>query len=141
MSKKAKKTKSGKAKRPKIYKPESKALVIQTAPKQAGDGRPEAGGAKVKKREKNTPQKLRTPASGLKSKLSGLDAAEKVLREAGEPLRAQTIVDRAVEKGYWQTNGKTPAATVYAAMLREIQTKGDAARFRKADRGLFTIAS
>ncbi|HPD17796.1 MAG TPA: winged helix-turn-helix domain-containing protein [Planctomycetota bacterium] len=71
--------------------------------------------------------------------MSGLDAAAKVLADAGEPLNCRTIVERAVEKGYWKTGGKTPSATVYAAILREIQKKGDASRFAKADRGMFTL--
>ncbi|XVJ61105.1 MAG: hypothetical protein HEQ23_11790 [Tepidisphaera sp.] len=42
-------------------------------------------------------------------------------------------------KGLWTSpGGKTPAATLYAAIVREITTKGKDARFRKADRGLFT---
>ena len=72
--------------------------------------------------------------------MSGLDAAAKVLAEAGEPLNCKTIVERALEKGYWKTNGKTPQATVYAAIIREIRKKGDASRFRKAERGKFTLA-
>ena len=71
---------------------------------------------------------------------SGLDAAAKVLEEAGEPLSCKAIVERALEKGYWKTGGKTPAATVYAAVIREIAKKGDAARFRKVARGKFTLA-
>ena len=71
--------------------------------------------------------------------MSGLDAAAKVLADAGEPLNCKTIVERAIEKGYWKTGGKTPAATVYAAILREIQKKGDASRFAKADRGMFML--
>ena len=74
-----------------------------------------------------------------KSKPSGLDAAAKVLAEAGEPLRSKQIVETMLAKGYWTTNGKTPAATIYAAILREIQTKGKEARFKKTDRGLFTV--
>ena len=69
-------------------------------------------------------------------KPSGLDLAAKVLADAGEPLRAKQIAERAIAAG-WKTNGKTPEATLYAAMTREIAKKGDAARFRKADRGLF----
>ena len=69
-------------------------------------------------------------------KPSGLDLAAKVLADAGEPLKAKQIAERAIAAG-WQTNGKTPEATLYAAMTREIAKKGDAARFRKADRGLF----
>jgi len=72
-------------------------------------------------------------------KTSGLDAAAKVLAEAGEALDCRTIVQRAFEKGYWKSNGKTPHATVYSAILREIQAKGDAARFRKAARGKFEV--
>lgn len=71
--------------------------------------------------------------------MSGLDAAAKVLADAGEPLNCKTIVERAVEKGYWKSGGKTPASTVYAAILREIQKKGDASRFVKAERGMFKI--
>jgi len=72
--------------------------------------------------------------------MSGLDAAAKVLEEADEPLSCKAIVERAFQKGYWQSEGKTPAATVYAAILREIQNKGDDARFRKVGRGKFTLA-
>ena len=35
--------------------------------------------------------------------------------------------------------GKTPHATLYAAMLREIANKGAKARFKKVDRGLFAF--
>jgi len=48
--------------------------------------------------------------------LSGLDAAAKVLEEAGEALSCKAIVECALEKGYWKTHGKTPAATIYAAI-------------------------
>ena len=51
----------------------------------------------------------------------------------------RAVVERAIEKGYWKTGGKTPAATVYAAIIREIAKKGDASRFAKADRGKFTL--
>jgi hypothetical protein len=45
------------------------------------------------------------------------------------------------EKGYWTSPaGKTPAATLYAAILREIHTKKDQARFRKSERGKFELA-
>lgn len=72
-------------------------------------------------------------------RLSGLDLAARVLADAGEPLKAKDIADRAIAAG-WKTNGKTPEATLYAAMIREIAKKGDAARFRKVQRGLFTAA-
>ena len=71
-------------------------------------------------------------------RISGLDLAAKVLTEAKEPLAAKAIAERAIAAG-WQTNGQTPSATLYAAMIREIARKGNAARFKKVGRGLFEI--
>jgi hypothetical protein len=86
---------------------------------------------------KRTPAK-KTPAKKSGKKLSGLEAAAKVLAESKEPLRAKEIVERMDAKGYWKSpGGKTPHATIYAAMSREINEKGKDARFRKTDRGLF----
>ena len=73
-------------------------------------------------------------------KVSGLDAAAQVLAEAGEPLDTKTMVEWMLAKGLWQTKGKTPAATIYAAVIREIAKKGDGSRFRKVDRGKFALA-
>jgi len=62
-----------------------------------------------------------------------LDAAVRVLQEAGKPMRCDEIVKVALAKGYWQTKGATPGATLYAAMLRECVAKGTKARFRRAE--------
>ena len=80
------------------------------------------------------------PAATKKKGMSGLDAAAKVLGEASEPLNCQQIVETAAAKGYWKTNGKTPHATVYSAIIREIAKKGAESRFRKAERGKFELA-
>jgi len=71
---------------------------------------------------------------------SGLDAAAQVLGETKEPLGAKEMVERMLAKGLWQTKGKTPAATIYAAIIREIAAKGNDSRFRKVDRGKFELA-
>lgn len=72
-------------------------------------------------------------------KLSALDAAAKVLAESKEPMRAKELIEKMAAKEYWKSpGGKTPHATIYAAMLREIRDKGKDARFKKTDRGLFT---
>jgi len=63
-----------------------------------------------------------------------------VLAEADEPMGARAIVQKVLERGRWSTRGKTPDATLYAAILREIQNKGDRARFRKVGRGRFATA-
>lgn len=86
------------------------------------------------------PARAKKPAKDATPKRpSGLDLAAKVLADAGEPLAAKAIAERAIAAG-WKTDGKTPHATLYAAIIREIARKGDAARFRKTDRGLFVAA-
>jgi hypothetical protein len=73
-------------------------------------------------------------------KLSAIDAAAKILGEAGEAMNCQEMIKVMGEKGYWTSpGGKTPHATLYAAILREIQTKGDDARFKKTERGKFVL--
>ncbi len=72
-------------------------------------------------------------------KLSALDAAAKVLQEAGGPLNCTQLIDTMAAKGYWSSPaGKTPAATLYAAIVREIKTKAPH-RFTKTQRGLFAF--
>lgn len=92
--------------------------------------------AKVAKTPK-TAKAAKTPAND--KPLSGLDAAAKVLADAGEPMRARELVNTMIERGLWKSDGKTPWATIYAAVIREIAAKGKASRFRKTDRGLFAF--
>jgi hypothetical protein len=69
---------------------------------------------------------------------SALDAAAVVLKNAGQPMRAQEMIAAMAEQGLWTSpGGKTPHATLYAAIIREITVKGSESRFRKTDRGLF----
>lgn len=89
--------------------------------------------------KRKAPKQPRSKKIASERKPSGLDLAAKVLAEAGEPLAAKAIAERAIAAG-WTTSGKTPHATLYAAIIREISKKGDAARFKKTDRGLFVAA-
>jgi hypothetical protein len=74
-------------------------------------------------------------------KVSALDAAAKVLGEAGKPMNCKDLIETMATKGYWTTpKGKTPHATLYAAIMREINTKGKETRFKKVDRGEFALA-
>jgi hypothetical protein len=82
----------------------------------------------------------KTKAETGPKRLSAIDAAAKVLAEAGEPMDCQTMIKTMAEKGYWTSpGGKTPAATLYSAILRELQTKGNASRFKKTERGKFGV--
>ena len=75
-------------------------------------------------------------------RMSALDAAAKVLCEYTEPLSVKQIVESMSQRGYWQSpGGKTPHATLYSAMLREIAGKGTESRFIKIERGKFTAVS
>jgi outer membrane biosynthesis protein TonB len=76
---------------------------------------------------------------GQEKKLSALDAAAKILAEAGQPMNCQEMIDAMAAKGYWTSpGGKTPAATLYSAILREL-SKGAESRFVKAERGKFGL--
>jgi len=73
-------------------------------------------------------------------KLSALDAAAKVLGESTEPMGTKEMIDAMSAKGYWTSpGGQTPHATLYAAILREINVKGAESRFAKTDRGRFGL--
>ncbi|MGB2824687.1 MAG: winged helix-turn-helix domain-containing protein [Phycisphaerae bacterium] len=83
-------------------------------------------------------------SSGQPKRLSALNAAVKVLEErdpADGPLSCAQMIERMAAKGYWTPvrGGKTPANTLYAAILREINTKGEDSRFEKVERGRFTL--
>jgi hypothetical protein len=90
--------------------------------------------APVKKAKRNDTPK--------EKKLSAIDAAAKVLTEAAEPMNAKEMVDAMATKGYWSSpGGKTPHATLYSAIIREISTKGGESRFQKTERGKFAASA
>ena len=73
-------------------------------------------------------------------RVSALDAAAQVLKAAGKPMNSQELITAMAEKGLWSSpNGKTPSATIFAGILREISANGKAARFAKVDRGMFAF--
>jgi hypothetical protein len=74
--------------------------------------------------------------------MSLLNAAAHILAQGKqEPMRCKDIVEQAIEQKLWQPGkGLTPASTLYAAICREIKTKGNDSRFVKAERGIFTVA-
>jgi hypothetical protein len=80
----------------------------------------------------------KAPAEPKGKKVSALDAAARVLAEENRPMSCQELIDVMAARGYWASpKGATPAATLYSAVLRELTTKGSAARFVKTERGKF----
>jgi hypothetical protein len=96
-------------------------------------GQPLPPGSEPTKRAKKA--KAEKPAKTPRP--SGLTAAYRVLLDAGEPMQCKAMVEKVLAAGTWKTDGKTPEATIYAAIIREIRAKGAESRFRKTDRGLF----
>ena len=84
--------------------------------------------------------KSKGTADAKPKKLSALNAAAKVLADAKAPMACKELIEAMEKKGLWTSpGGKTPHATLYSAILREITAKGKEARFKKTDRGQFAI--
>jgi len=95
-----------------------------------------------KKASKGKAKKTAKPKGEAKPKKLGcLDAAAKVLGENGQAMNCKEMIDAMAAKGYWTSpGGKTPHATLYSAIAREITTKGQESRFLKSERGKFALA-
>ena len=116
--------------------PPSEPVPEAPEPAEQAVERPETLPATAKQPRKRQPKKA--TADGGEKKLSALDAAAKVLGETSQPMNCQEMIAAMAAKGYWTSpGGKTPAATLYSAILREISTKGEASRFQKTERGKF----
>ena len=75
------------------------------------------------------------------AKLSALDAAARVLSESKQAMTCPALIAAMAARGYWASPaGKTPQATLHAALTREIKIKKDQSRFRKTERGKFSLA-
>ena len=92
--------------------------------KEPKQGTNEAKPKKPATQAKQGDQKAKNP--------SGLDAAVRVLAEATQPMNVREIVKMAFDKGYWKSNGRTPHATIYSAILP--RAKKRAARIRRRPR-------
>ena len=109
--------------------------TAETPPTETADGSaatptPSANAAQGKKKGKAKETKPK--------KMSCLDAAAKVLADAGTAMTTGEMIEAMGKANLWSSpNGRTPAATLYSAVLREINTKGTESRFTKTERGKF----
>ena len=103
---------------------------------------PPENGTKIPQAPKPaSPPALETSAATTAKKLSALDAAAQLLAETGEAMTCLEMIQAMAARGSWTSPaGKTPQATLYSAILREIKTKGIDARFKKTERGKFAPA-
>jgi hypothetical protein len=74
-------------------------------------------------------------------KLSALAAAARVLGETKQPMSCPELIAAMAAQGYWTSPiGKTPTATLAAALQREIVVKKGQARFQKTGPGRYALA-
>lgn len=117
--------------KPKGRKHKSGVLIVGDDDASSAEAPPSA------KKEK----KAKTTKEPKPKKLSALDAAAQVLKGAGKPMNALEMVEAMATQNLWSSpNGKTPSATLFAAIIREVAAKGAEARFKKVERGLFQAA-
>ncbi len=96
--------------------------------------------AKPAAKEAKAPKAAKEPKKDGPSKLSGLDAAAKILKDTGKALNCKELVAEAFKRNLWRSEGATPDATLSAAIGREIRAKGGDSRFVKKGRGMFVAA-
>lgn len=78
-------------------------------------------------------------------RISALTAAAQLLadratKERTAGLSAHDLIGRMAKAKLWSSpGGKSPASTLYAAMLREINSRGEESRFARGERGRFTL--
>jgi len=87
-----------------------------------------------------TPFETDTDTRPPRKRLSFNDATEQVLEKFSDkkPMHYRDVADRALALGLIQTTGKTPAATLYAQVIQEIQRRtrqGERPRFVQHGRG------
>jgi hypothetical protein len=83
-------------------------------------------------------ESAKPPEKGNAGKRSALAAAAQVLSEAKTAMNCTQMIEAMTAKGYWTSpSGKTPASTLYAAIVRHIAMQGDEARFQKTGKGTF----
>lgn len=87
-----------------------------------------------------------TAITDVAATLSFTDAAEQVLKRfgKGQPMHYQTITRHALDLGLIATDGQTPASSMYAVILTEIDRalkRGEQPRFVKHGRGMVGLAA
>jgi len=70
---------------------------------------------------------------------SWLDAIKKVLRETETPLHYTEISEQVLSRGYYETDGATPASTVNALITSSIKHDGERSPFIRVGRGTFAL--
>jgi restriction system protein len=71
--------------------------------------------------------------------MKALQAAEVVMKEAGKPLHYREITKKMLDRGLWQTEGKTPDRTLNATITHDIKHYGDQSLFQRTGEGVYAL--
>lgn len=97
------------------------------------------------RREKPQPPGAATKTNA-QPRWSALDAAAEVLgrlasKDAATGLSVKDLIERMEKANLWQSpGGKTPSATLYSALIREIKQRKTDSRFKRIAPGKFSLA-
>ncbi len=69
------------------------------------------------------------------------DAIKRVLRESSSPLHYTEISEQILSRGYYTTDGATPAATVNAQLASSIKHDGNKSPFIRVGKGIFSLSN
>ncbi|NOT18046.1 MAG: hypothetical protein HOP20_08290 [Sulfuriferula sp.] len=67
------------------------------------------------------------------------EAIKKVLAESDSPLHYTEISEQILSRGYYATDGATPAATVNAQLAASIKHDGEKSPYIRVGKGIFTL--
>ncbi|MEI6205534.1 MAG: winged helix-turn-helix domain-containing protein [Desulfuromonadales bacterium] len=67
------------------------------------------------------------------------EAIKKVLAESEAPMHYTEISEQILSRGYYETDGATPAATVSAQLTSSIKHDGEKSPFLRVGKGIFSL--
>jgi hypothetical protein len=67
------------------------------------------------------------------------EAIKRVLAESSTPLHYTEISEQILSRGYYETDGATPAATVNAQLASSIKHDGEKSPFTRVGKGIFAL--
>lgn len=69
------------------------------------------------------------------------EAIKKVLKESETPLHYAEISEQILSRGYYETDGATPAVSVNTQISSSIKHDGEKSPFMRVGKGIFTLKS
>jgi hypothetical protein len=67
------------------------------------------------------------------------EAIKRVLKETDAPMHYTEISEQILARGYYSTDGATPAATVNAQLSASVKHEGDKSPFIRVGKGIFSL--